>query len=180
VEQDIKNLETKRFMSLLVPHQKKIYAFIRYLVPRRTDADDILQETLTEMWNKFDEYREGTNFVSWGLTIARYKIMSFTNKKRPFSLQFSDKTLGLIQDEAQSTCPHKTIMERIEILKECMTKLSDKEKKLLRLRYEQDLTFEHIARQFRLSIPAIYKALSRIHASLAKCVRLTLRLREVL
>ena len=100
-----------------MPNQKKIYAFIRYLVPSRTDADDILQDTLTEMWNKFHEFREGTNFVSWGLTIARYKIMSFTRKKKPFSLQFSDKTLKLIQKEAESAHPHTAIIERIEILK---------------------------------------------------------------
>jgi len=175
-----KELDTKQFMSLLVPNQKKIYAFIRYLVPGRADADDILQETLTEMWNKFHEYRDGTNFVAWGLTIARYKIMSFNQKKRPSNFQFSDSTLNLIQQEAESTHPHTAIMERVEILKECAAKLSDKEKKLLRLRYEQDQTFEHIAGQYSLSIPAIYKALSRIHASLAKCIRLTLRLRGAL
>lgn len=177
---DRQNKETRRFMSLLVPNQKKIYAFIRYLVPSRTDADDILQDTLAEMWTKFSEYKDGTNFVSWGLTIAKYKVMSFTSKKRSLNAHFSEKTLHLLQQDAESHQCHSEILERIEILKECTSKLPEKEKKLLRLRYEQDLTLDGIARQFGISIPAIYKAISRIHTSLAKCVRLALRIRGAL
>lgn len=180
MERDRQNEETKRFMSLLVPNQKKIYAFIRYLVPSRTDADDILQDTLTEMWNKFDQYQDGTNFVSWGLTIAKYKVMSFVRKKKSFGVHFSEKTIGLLQKEVVSTQRHNTLIERIEILKECTSKLSNKEKRMLHLRYEQGLTFEKISGQFCVSIPAIYKAVSRTHASLAKCVQSALRLRGAL
>ncbi len=171
------NLSTKRFMSLLVPNQKKIYMFIRYLVPGRTDADDILQETLTEMWNKFDDYQDGTNFVAWGRAIARYKVLSFIQKKKSFGVHFSEKTIHFLQDEACSVQPHNTTIERMETLKECISKLPQKQKKLLCLRYEQDMTFDGIAGQFGLSIPAVYKAISRIHASLAKCIRLALHLK---
>lgn len=180
MKEDRKNLDTRRFMGLLVPNQKKIYAFIRYLVPNRADADDILQETLTEMWNKFDDYQEGSNFVGWGVTIARYKILSFVSRKKSKAHHFSEQTLNLLQNDVEHTHRHNTIIERIDILKDCIAKLSDKEKKLLHFRYEKDLTFEHIADRFSLSIPAIYKALSRIHASLAKCIRMTLRLRGAL
>ena len=106
MEKDRQSHETRQFMSLLVPNQKKIYAFIRYLVPNRTHADDILQDTLTEMWNKFDDYQDGTNFISWGLAIAKYKVLTFVRKKRSFNIHFNEKTISLLQNEATSTQRH--------------------------------------------------------------------------
>ena len=179
VENNENNMEVKRFMSLLVPNQKQIHAFILYLVPNRTDADDILQDTLSEMWNKFQEYREGTNFVSWGLTIAKYKVYAFMRKNNRYHY-LSHQTLELLQHEVESGQGLGFIQEQIEILKKCIQKLSDKEKKILRLRYERNLTFDGIAEQFGISMQAVYKTVSRIHAGLAKCIQLTLRLRGTL
>lgn len=179
MENNEKSMEVKRFMSLLIPNQKQIHAFILYLVPNRTDADDILQDTLSEMWNKFQEYREGTNFVSWGLTIAKYKVYTFMRKNNRYC-RLSNETMDLLQQEVESNQGLSFVQERIEILKKCIAKLSYKEKKILRLRYERNLTFDGIAEQFGISMQAAYKAMSRIHACLAKCVQLTLRLRGAL
>ncbi len=163
-------------MGLLVPNQRQIQAFILYLVPNRADADDILQDTLSEMWNKFGEFRDGSNFVAWGLTIARYKVHSFLRKNRRIR-SLSPETMELIQQEAESGRGLLFMQEQIEVLKKCIAKLSSREKKILRLRYERNLTFEGIAEQFGFSMQAAYKAVSRIHAGLARCVNLTLRLR---
>jgi RNA polymerase sigma-70 factor (ECF subfamily) len=65
----------------------------------------------------------------------------------------------------------------LDVLKECVSKLQSKEKEMLQMRYEQNLTFEGIAAQSGVSVPAIFKALGRIHARLARCIDLTLRLR---
>ncbi len=42
--------------------------------------DDVLQDTLAVMWKKFDNFKIGTDFVAWGKTIARYKIMNHLKK----------------------------------------------------------------------------------------------------
>lgn len=147
-------------------------------MPNRTDADDILQDTLAEMWNKFGDYQEGTNFVSWGLTIAKYKVYQFIQKSKPYRLHFEPEMVHLLQEEAVRQ-GRSSPQEKIEILKECVSKLPEKEKSVLQLRYEKNLTFDGIARQSGVSIPAIYKSLSRIHARLARCIELTLRIRGV-
>lgn len=166
-------------MGLLVPHQRQIHAFIFYLVANRADADDILQDTLAEMWNKFNEYKEGTNFVSWGLTIAKYKVYQFVHKSKKYRFHFDPQMLELLEHEASKRNGVHALEEKIEILKECVTKLQTKEQKMLNLRYEKNLTFEGISKQFGVSIPAIFKAMSRTHARLAQCIELTLRAREI-
>jgi len=65
------------FMGLLVSNQRCIWAFILSLIPSKVDAEDVLQETLLEMWRKFDTFEIGTDFVAWGVTVAKYKVFEF-------------------------------------------------------------------------------------------------------
>lgn len=167
--------KSKLFMGLLVPHQRQIQSFILYLVPNRADADDILQDTLAEMWNKFSDYQEGTNFIAWGLTIAKYKVYQFIQRSKSYRLHFGPDLLALLQQDETVSQTRHSAQEKIDVLKECVSKLQEKERKMLHLRYEKNLTFDGIAKQSGVSIPAIYKALGRIHAKLARCIDATLR-----
>jgi len=180
MNKDRENIKLKEFMSLLVPNQRQIHAFILYLTTNRADADDILQDTLAEIWKKFDTYQEGTNFTAWALTVARYKVMQFMDKNKPYRFYFEPRLLELLQQEAGARHTEPYHQDKIEALKECVSKLHQKEKTMLQMRYEHDLTFEGIAGRFGISIPAVYKALSRIHARLARCIALTLRTRNAL
>ena len=78
------NLESKKFVSLLVPNQRRIQAFILMLVPNISDADDIYQETLTEMWNKFSTFQEGTDFVAWAITIVQFHLKQYNQRSIKF------------------------------------------------------------------------------------------------
>ncbi|MBI9017508.1 MAG: RNA polymerase subunit sigma-70, partial [Phycisphaerae bacterium] len=57
-------------MRLFLDHQKKIYSFILMMSPNWCDADELMQETSAVMWQRFDTFEVGTNFVAWGIKIA--------------------------------------------------------------------------------------------------------------
>lgn len=159
-------------MSLLVPNQRRIHAFILYLVPNSSDADDILQETLAEMWNKFESFEQGSNFIAWSFTIAKYKILSFRQKNKSSKVIFSDNINSLLEKESKESLGF--VQHEIEALKGCMEKLPGKHKSYILMRYEQGLTFREIASQVGISMQAVYKSICQIHASLAHCVQLSL------
>ena len=48
--------KTERFLHLLTENQGRIYAHVLSLSPHRSDADDIMQDTITVMWRKFGDY----------------------------------------------------------------------------------------------------------------------------
>jgi RNA polymerase sigma-70 factor (ECF subfamily) len=168
------NLKIKKFMALLVPNQRRINAYILCLVPNSSDADDILQETLAEIWNKFDDFEEGSNFIAWSLTIARYKVLSFRQKNKNSKVLFSDNVNELLETESKKSLD--LVQEEIEGLKHCMKKLPDKQKNYVLMRYEQGLSFRAIASQVGVSMQAAYKTVCRIHSNLAKCVQMYLNM----
>lgn len=90
---------SKHFLSLLMRYQTRIHTYILYHVPNRADAEDILQDTIVVLLDKFREFKEGTNFLTWGMTVARYKIMSYKQKNRSSKLIFDDNIMDLFERE---------------------------------------------------------------------------------
>ena len=58
------------FVKLLVEHQRRLYQYLRMLMPDRHSVDDVLQETLMVMWQKFDETYPESSFYAWASRIA--------------------------------------------------------------------------------------------------------------
>jgi RNA polymerase sigma-70 factor (ECF subfamily) len=52
------------FVQLFAQSSRRIYAYIRTLVPNQADAEDVFQETSKVLWEKFADYEIGTDFCS--------------------------------------------------------------------------------------------------------------------
>lgn len=161
--------KTRQFVQLIRCHDKRILAFILTMVPNRANAEDILQETLTEMWLKFDSFEKGTDFAAWGVTIAKYMVLRFLKKQKRVKVRFRSDLLALIQEEsAQAIDDMSDYMEALRI---CMQKLSQRQQRFLKLRYEQKQSFREIAVCLAVSAPAVHKESVKTHASLVRCIR---------
>ncbi len=167
-----------QFLSLFVVHQKYIYGYIAFLVPNHSDAADVMQETVSIMWHKFDRFKPGTNFVAWGKQIARHRIMKYRDKKRRLSSKFvfSDESLHAI--EQRDSMINNELDERVSAVHDCLAKLKDRDRQIVKMRYEQDITAKAIAKKIGRSLDGLYHSMSRIHHSLRHCVKRTLALRN--
>ncbi len=170
-------LNANQFLQHLMSHQREIYGFIYGMVPNPHDADDLFQETVTRMWAKFNTFDPDTDFSAWGITIARYTIMSarkrFALRKRIFSENLQD--LLLQQAEQIFT----GFDRRVDALKQCVNKLNDRDYELIRLRYEEEIPVKTIANKAGRSLQSVYKRMARIHNLLSNCVRRTMNREEL-
>jgi len=156
------------FISLLTLNHKRLYGFIRAVVPHWSDADDVMQETVMTMWRKFHEFQPGTNFAAWGITIAKYRIQKFRNKSDG-RIIFSDEALEQIL--AQYAVVVQEMDARMEALEHCLAMLKEWDRRMVRLRYERGLSAGSVAQQIGLSTHGVYKAMARIHSMLLRCMR---------
>jgi RNA polymerase sigma-70 factor (ECF subfamily) len=162
-----------KFLSLLLPNQKRILGYILTYVPNYTDADDILQNTLSILWKKFDQYEPGTDFLAYAVTIAKYEIMNYYRVcRKSGKLYLGDPVQQVLERESPSIDPH--FNTRVEALKECIKKLSADETHLVQLRYEEEMPLSRIGQRLGISPPAALKKLSHIHSRLIRCIRLRL------
>ncbi len=157
------------FMKLYMAVQPRLYGFIMSMIHKWNDAEDVMQETLSVMWRKFDQFEDGTDFAAWGLAIARYQVMSYYQRQKNLKLRFSDQTIDLLVEQA--TAKEERDNAFIDALKECVSRLPEKDRSLLELRYEIGSGVKDIAVRFNRGINAIYKSLGRVHNMLLICVR---------
>jgi RNA polymerase sigma-70 factor (ECF subfamily) len=62
-------------------HQAALLAYVLTLHPDRSEAQDILQETNVVLWQKIDEFRDGTNFKAWAFRIAYHRRSRISSER---------------------------------------------------------------------------------------------------
>jgi len=159
----------QQFLRLFLENDRRLYAFIVSILPNLSDAEDVLQETCVVLWEKFDDFTPGTNFLAWSCRIARFKVLKFLEKQYRGPLRFTEATLDAIAADAIQMTPQ--LDARHQALAECMERLNKKDRDLLRRRYQKDATTRAVASQLGRSASAIYKSLSKIHDALFDCIQ---------
>lgn len=158
----------KRLMSLMTRHQRQIFGYIHALVPQRADAEDILQETSLVICEKFDEFKEGTDFVAWACQIAWWNVRRARQKFARSKVVFDDDVLEAVSNNAVTMAAE--IDARHEALEHCLKKLHPRDRDLLLTRYEPGGGVEIAAQRSGRSMDAAYKALARLRKLLHDCV----------
>src|SRR4029077_16969170 len=110
----------KRLMTLMTRHQRQIFSYIYVLVPNRTDAEDLLQETSLLICEKFHEFRPGTDFVAWACQIAYWRIRYSRQKFARSKVVFDQEIVDVVAQTAGNMT--EELDERHEALGKCLEK----------------------------------------------------------
>ncbi len=161
------------FLDLFSSHQVQIYAYVRAILRHREDADDLFQEISITLWEKFDAFEPGTNFIAWACQIARFHIANFVRRKSRSRVYFSD-VLQLQLAEVQSQQDSKERTARREALRECVKKLRPADQELITQRYANLLSVSELAERIGRPARGIHNSLARIRQALLECINRTL------
>ncbi|HVJ67882.1 MAG TPA: sigma-70 family RNA polymerase sigma factor [Caulifigura sp.] len=156
------------FVRLLTASQPGLYACILSLVPDRTAAQDILQETNVTLWHKADDFEPGTNFMAWAARIARYHVLNFRRKAKRERLVFDDQLIAELcsrQEDRAEDAGHYSAR-----LQHCLEKLSDEHRELLAMRYAPGGSVQELAASRGQTVGAVSQLLYRIRESLLNCL----------
>jgi len=167
MDQDKQTLE---FLRLFVRHQQEVYAYILTLVPHVHDADDLFQDGMSVMWQKFDQFQRGTNFAAWAVQVMRYQILDYRrNQARSKRVSIEDALFESLMDHLPTV--QDEIAIRIEALRKCQALLDNRAKRILKMRYEHNTSIVEIASYLKVSRRHIYHLLGQINRVLLRCMR---------
>lgn len=155
---------TRQFVTAL----PALHGFVLSLVHDTHAADDLMQDLAERMWLKFSDYDESRPFVAWGIGFARFLVMEWRRKQQRAPLPLDEATLELLAEEAADQCQQYD--ERIDALRKCLRHLTDRQRAVLRLRYQDERPVKSIAREWKRTQMAVYKMLKHIHLTLLDCI----------
>ena len=159
----------ERFVRDLINAQGSIYAYIVSLVPKRDDADDVLQQTNTVLLRKAEEYPRIEDFVAWACRVAYFEVLAQRSRYGRDRLLFDDNLVGLLAEEATRFA---TGMDRRRhALRKCLELLSQSRRELVMKRYGSAHSVKQIADECGRPVGSIYQTLYRVRAQLLQCIQ---------
>lgn len=158
------------FLCQFLKAERRIFAYILALSPRRSDAEDLFQEASMVMWEKFDETNPPEDFVAWGCRIAYFKICDYRKLQGRQRVTFSDAMLMRMSETLATEATTRHLDERREALEWCLGKLSRRDKDFLVQRLAEGATAQTTAERTGRSVAAVYKAMAKIRRALCDCV----------
>lgn len=156
------------FLKLFRANEKQIFRFILTLLPNYSAAEDVMQDTMLVMWKKYDQYSPNTNFSAWGRQIGRFAVFQYQrNAKSGFVCFDSNAMEKIIANDANQREKEGLYSEALE---ECIKLLERKNRKIISLRYVDNMKISDIAAKLEKTMNATYQMMFRIHRSLLQCI----------
>ena len=132
---------------------RAIFTTAYVITGHREDAEDILQDTLVEIYQDARFYRPRTNPRAWVLTVTRHTALDVVRKRTRHA------TAPLDTAEALPTPPDTE--EELAALWDLLAVLSPEERELVVLRLYHGLSHGEIAETLRISTAAAQKRYRR-------------------
>ena len=124
----------KEFIRLLAAHSQILYRYIFTLLPDPDQAQDVYQDAVMTLWEKFGEYRSGEPFLPWAYRFAHFKVLAHRKKNRRQPALLDDDVLNILAEEQVEE--NERLESQLRLLPGCLEKLTQKERRLLEMRYD--------------------------------------------
>jgi RNA polymerase sigma-70 factor, ECF subfamily len=162
------------FLELYSMHYPRLQFYVTALLPTANDAADVLQEVSMVLWRRFETFELGTNFFAWACKIARFQVMKYRERQGRSTRLFDNSLLEKLAADAAD----ENVVSQVPLraLENCLGKLSEVDRSLIRRRYQPGMTVQQIAADHGRSANALSKSLGRIRRALLECIDRTLAL----
>ena len=166
VEQAKRGVE-KAFSSLLNRYRDSIYFMLLKMVNNTSDAEDLTIEAFGKAFRFIDSYTPDYAFSTWLFRIATNNCIDFIRKK-----QLSPSPIDQAQDDIDNLTvniqsdlpdPEERLIndQKIAVLREIVSQLKPRYRKLIELRYFKEYSYEEIASEMKLPIGTVKAQLFR-------------------
>ena len=159
----------------LLKYQQVLEGMLTAMLGDSAAAEDLFQEMAILMTRKREAAGEDCKFVAWARQIAVNLVRDHRKKLARRKLRLLDndtlEAVSLVfEDSGESVWE-----SRRDALRKCAEKLPDRERAILRRRYEDSAPAQRVASEFSLSRGAVDTLLYRLRKALHECVELKLQ-----
>ena len=166
------------FSRLLMQHDRALLRYILTFIPRRDDAEEVLQRTAASLWEKWSEYDSTRDFLPWAMRFTYFEVLNFRKELARGRLIFNVDVLNSLQATRAQLEP---VLEAQQIaLQECLKRIDADGRTLLQRRYCDSESVTALADESGRTPKALYRQLDRVRESIARCVQHRLAQESVL
>jgi len=158
-----KKEDTEAFDELISRNKEKMYNWILSKARDEHWAEEIFQRTLIKSWRYIKTFKGGSSYSTWANSISRNLVIDDFRKKQ----RSKEQSLETVPENSRQWidfCQQAVSfqMEGRELLKltrNCLDRLSDNHKEILKSYYFDDLSYKEISKKTGCSIGTVMSRL---------------------
>ena len=169
-----KENDQRAYGELMERYRDSIFHMINKMVFSSDDADDLTMETFIKAFEKLSQYTPAFAFSTWLFKIGSNHTIDFIRKKRLNALSLDQ---GFRNEDGDSMEIHIADgkldpiqalekKERIELLRDVVSKMKPKYKELVELRYFEEKSYDEISVELDRSLGTVKAQLHRAREAL--------------
>lgn len=171
--------DQRAYADLMRMYKEPIYLMLLKMTNDPTEADDLTIEAFGKAFASLHLYTPTHAFSTWLFSIATNNCVDFIRKKRLQTIYLddlrtrSDDELYEYPIPSNDDNPEEEIIkeQRVQLLREMVQQLKPRYRRLVELRYFEELSYEEIAQELDMPLGTVktqlYRARDLLHNILA-------------
>ncbi len=181
VQKALSTGDQKAYAELMQRYREPIYFMLLKMVNNKDDAEDLTIEAFGKAFKRLDQYTPQFAFSTWLFKIASNNCIDWIRKKRirmvsidSGSMTPEGETIEIsVRDSVLDPAEALQKEERISKMRDIVDKLKPRYRKLVELRYFEELAYEEIAEQMNLPLGTVKAQLFRAREFLFQMMKNT-------
>jgi len=162
----------ERFVALLLANQNRIFRFLVTLVPCRSDAEDLLQQTCIMLWQSREKFDPAAGeFASWACAIAHNHVRNFRRREATRQKTQAHLSEDVVESLMATRSAHGSLMDEWHrALALCLEQLTPHQRSVVEECYGGP-SIKAAAASAGRTPNALYKVLRHVRALLHDCIQ---------
>jgi len=163
-----KNGDQNAFAELMKRYNRSLYHTILKMIRNVDDAEDLTIEAFAKAFKNLDKFKEDYTFSTWLFRIATNNCIDFIRKKKMNTLSINNMFTGEGGEEVGLDIPDESNpqeeairSQKIALMQNLVSKLPTKYRKLVTMRYFEEMAYQEIATELELPIGTVKAQLHR-------------------
>jgi RNA polymerase sigma factor (sigma-70 family) len=169
IDKAVLEKDQSAYGTLMKRYKKAVYFMILKMIRDADDAEDLTMEAFAKAFRNLDRFKKDYTFSTWLFRIATNNAIDFIRKKKLKTMSLnntlsddSGNSVNIdIEDDDNNPQDEFIKSQRMEMVRVFVDKLPAKYRKLVQLRYFDELSYEEIAQELEKPLGTVKAQLHR-------------------
>jgi RNA polymerase sigma-70 factor (ECF subfamily) len=169
IDKAVQQKDQQAYATLMKRYKKAVYFMILKMIRDADDAEDLTMEAFAKAFKNLERFKKDYTFSTWLFRIATNNAIDFIRKKKLKTMSLNNTmsddngnavTID-VEDEDDNPQDVYIRTQRLEMVRIFVDKLPAKYRKLVHLRYFDELSYEEIAQELDKPLGTVKAQLHR-------------------
>lgn len=163
------------FRELYKAFSRKVFAYVLHMLNDHARAEEVLVDTMYEVWRNPGRFRGDSQFSTWLIGIARNKALMVYRARRPDEAHDDlDDVAETMASETPDGFAQLAAKQRSEGVQRCMGRLSDEHRECMHLVFFEGMSLADVAAVQRCPEGTVKTRLFHARQKIKQCLKLLL------